>query len=197
MHYNAQVKWLQEDFSRQVVSVEVINESLDLLDKILEHPSEYILLLLDMYAHASKAHEERNYGFSLIICWTIAEKLLQELWKRFIDDQKKVQIETDGKKIPIIDAERKKLLEDGRSFTSSVIAEILTFREIISFPTYKIISKVRKTRNAWIHGLRNVTREQGHEAIELVRRMLSEVEGIDLPVLVVDRYHWNLKSDLS
>jgi hypothetical protein len=184
---DSQMKWHQEDFSRFLISVEVIESSLDLLTSILKHPAEHMLLLLEMFAHACKDYEDLNYAFALVTCWTIVERLLQVQWNRFVKTQATQEVEIQGKKVPFVDKTRRDRLNDHRSFTSAVIAEILTFNGVIPFATYDLLSKIRSARNAWVHELKPISREQSSSAIKLVEIMLREIESIDLDVPIVDR----------
>ena len=68
------------------------------------------------------------------------EKLINELWAKYKADNK----ERDGR--TFISGERAKRLDDGRSFTASVISEILSFANYIDYDLYADMSKVRKRR---------------------------------------------------
>lgn len=182
LYYNAQVKWQMENHRRLVLPITVINDSLSLLVSIMQHPDQNSLLLINMFAHACKAYQDFNYSFCLVTCWTIAEQLLQRLWGRYIDEQRRKDIEVEGKKVSIISKDRKSRLEDGRTFTASVIAEFLAFENVISFQTYDLLSAVRTARNNWVHKLREVNSTQANQSAELVKIMLNDVESIDLPV---------------
>jgi len=182
LHYNAVLNWQRQDFTRVFIDLDTIKESFRRFGEILQHPEDHALLLASLIAKSCKAHEEFDYGLALISSWSVTEKLLVVLWERFIASGQGEQVTHQEQEVPLVDGNRKKRLLDHRSYTSSVIAEILQFQGILPFDLYKSSNEVRKARNDWIHSLRSVSRTQGEQAIQLALAMLKLVEGIDLPV---------------
>jgi hypothetical protein len=133
------------------------------------------LLLADLFLRASRAYQDHNYSAALINHWAITEKLLQELWSKYQDDNK----ERGGKEF--ITGERRKRLRDGRTFTAAVISEALSFADYISHDLYLKMGKTRKARNDWIHPPgKPITRKHAVESTEVCQEMLKLVRDIEL-----------------
>lgn len=126
-------------------AVERAVEDMDLL--MAKYPKDGVLLA-ELILQAGKSGQDHNYSAALITYWAVAEKLLHELWEKYVQDNK----ERDGK--PFIAGKRAdSLLKDGRTYSAAVIAEILSLTGYLSNDLYIKISQVRKKRNEWMHNL--------------------------------------------
>ncbi len=164
---------------RELIEVETVKESFQLLDTIFQHPdSDNLLTFSDLYLRSCRAYEEANHSLCLVTAWTIIERLLQQLWESYIEDNRKREI--DGREVSFINGERKKRLEDGRNFTASVISEIVSLVNYLSFQLYKELMTLRKARNDWIHGLKPVTAKMSERAVKATEGMIDLVEGVSL-----------------
>lgn len=170
---------------RRVVDSEKVAESVSLLNEILSNPDQNAMFLVELCLRSCKACEDHNYAFSLVTAWAVVENLLQRLWSRYVDDQRGRQVEEDAE--VFLNSARREKLTDGRDFTASVISEILSLVDLIPFDLYQVLSKVRKTRNDWMHELRPVTRLDANDAVELAQRMLNFVDKLDIAILPVGR----------
>ena len=170
-----------------IVELDTVAESFRLLDVIIDHASTDALLLCDLFIRSCKAYEEHNYNLCLITAWAVTENLLQKLWVRYIEENR--QREIDGEEVSFVSGARKKTLEDGRNFSASVISEVLSLNAHLPFHIYKDLTKTRKARNNWIHGLRSVSRESAYTSVEVVVQMLDLVEDIALEVALASRLH--------
>jgi hypothetical protein len=63
-----------------------------------------------------------------------------------------------------------------------VISEILSLTDHLPFKIYETLSKVRKERNDWIHGLKSISSHVASDAIRLAEDMLTYVKKIKLHI---------------
>jgi hypothetical protein len=158
-----------------VVSLEVIARTVDDLAKLVISAQQDSLLLADLYLRATKAYQDHNYSSALITYWAIAEKLLQELWRSYQEDNS----QQDG--VATIDKVRRDILNDSRSFTASVVTEILYFAGRIGHDLYGQIRKVRKKRNDWMHALGgSISGPDAAMAARVSSQLLRQVRDITL-----------------
>jgi hypothetical protein len=128
LRYNAILHWGLESQTRPCFDFSVLRDSFVRFDGILKHPTEHALLLVSLIAQASKACEDFDYGLSLISAWAVTEKLLTAQWRTFLVAKQKEKVAFHGSDVPLVDGKRKERLLNHRSYTSSVIAEFLTFQ---------------------------------------------------------------------
>lgn len=115
------------------------------LSRIIRGPEDG-LMIVDLFSRSSKLFQDHNYSAALIGYWTITERLLNELWIKYQETNQTRSGEV------FISNQRKEILNDGRSFSASVISEILSFTRVLDRSLYADITQVRKKRNSWIHG---------------------------------------------
>lgn len=165
-------------FRGLTVELPTLRESFRLLNSITNNGSESLLDFIDLYARGGRAYQDHNYSLCLVTSWTICERLLYKTWERYLKDNR--QKETEHGVVPFINRDRKKRLEDSRSFTASVVSEVLSLTERLPYDTYKELSEIRQARNRWVHDLEPVTRETALTAMRVTGEMLHLVEDIDL-----------------
>ncbi|MEV0670445.1 hypothetical protein [Mycobacterium sp. NPDC050441] len=165
------------------VSADVVKDAADDLNRLIaEHGSEGVLLV-DLFLRASKAFQDHDHSLSLINSWTVIERLLNDLWGQLRSDYKT----RDG--VPFISGDRLRRLQDGRTFTASVISEILSFLDYLPKDIYDDMTKIRKTRNEWMHGLKVADAYIAEMAISVAERMLKQVKNITVKGAVLRRLH--------
>jgi hypothetical protein len=170
-----------------VIAIETVEDSLQLLTKILQHPSPHALQVTDLYLRSCKAWEDLDYGRCLVDAWALTEKLLQARWNRYLEENRLREVE--GSKVAFINSERKKTLTSS-TYTASVITEILSLLGLIPFDLYRDLSEVRSARNRWLHDLRRVSSDEAIVSIRAANRMLRLVDGIDLTLSVFPQVLW-------
>jgi len=158
----------------RTISIAVIKRTVDDLESLITNLSVDGILLVDLFIRASKSYHDHNYSSALITYWAITEKLLQELWKRYQDDNR---LRRDA---VFISDERRKRLNDGRTFTAAVISEALSFADYIDYDLYYKMSNVRKIRNDWMHSQKVVSSNNAQTATDVCERLLLLVHGIKL-----------------
>jgi hypothetical protein len=126
------------------IPVESLRSAARDLSRVIRGPEDG-LMIVDLFSRSSKLFQDHNYSAALIGYWTITERLLNELWRKY---QESNQIRSGE---VFISNQRKEILNDGRSFSASVISEILSFEKVLNPSLYKDITHVRKKRNSWIH----------------------------------------------
>lgn len=82
-----------------------------------------------------------SFDSALINFWTVIETILKDIWGKFL-------MQKD------ITKDRRKFLT-GRDLTASVIVECLSLHGIIEETLYKKITETRKTRNSFMHELKD------------------------------------------
>jgi hypothetical protein len=113
--------------------------------------------------------------------WTIAERLLRTLWRRYVGENRQREIDGDTVNF-IMGARRKALLEDTRTYSAAVVSEILSLTGQIPLELYREQAAARSARNNWVHDLKPVSREQAQASVKVAEQMLRLVENIDLEV---------------
>ena len=160
---------------RVSLQIDVLRKAADDLSRLIDSSGTDGLLLTDLFLRASRAYQDHNYSAALINHWAITEKLLQELWSKYQDDNK----QRDGK--DFIVGDRRKRLQDGRTFTAAVISETLSLADYLPFEMYVSMSKTRKARNDWIHAPgKPITRNHAVVSTQVCQEMLKLVRGIEL-----------------
>jgi hypothetical protein len=164
--------------------IDVMTKTADDLSHLIEEWGTDGLLLIDLFMRASKAYQDHNYSAALINHWAITEKLLQELWSKYQDDNK----QRDGE--DFITGDRRKRLQDGRTFTAAVISETLSFADYIPHKLYVKMGKTRKARNDWIHPPgKPITRKHAIESTEVCQEMLKLVRNVEMIGQTGSRIH--------
>jgi hypothetical protein len=158
----------------EAVSVAVVQcAAVDLSNLISQHGDDGVMLV-DLYLRASQAFQEYNHSFSLVNYWTIAEWIINDLWRQMQRDYES----REG--TVFIDRSRRKRLEDGRTYTAAVMTEFLSFLGYLSKDLYDDICKVRKSRNDWMHDLKPIDANSAALANYVCERLLKDVKGLTL-----------------
>jgi hypothetical protein len=174
-------------YDRTDVTIEVLNESFSLFEKLLASSDGYLPTVVEILLRARNSLESSDYVVSLTLAWSAIEYLLNTLWERFLVNNRTRKVE--GQDLVFINAKRKTALTS-TDFTASIVSEILSLNETVPFDLYEKITLARKARNAWLHRLQPVQRKDSEIAIDSAREMLKLVHGIDLRWYFV---HHNLR----
>lgn len=153
----------------------------DLSAAVAQGPDD--ILLLDLFLRGSKAYFDHNYSLSLVTHWTVAEKLINILWKHLQEDNKERAGEV------FIDGNRRKRLNDGRTFTASVMSELLSFQGYIPQDVYTHLTLIRKARNDWMHDLKAVSADDAALASGVCEKLLKQVKGYEMRSAGFRRIH--------
>jgi hypothetical protein len=157
-----------------------VEQSFAMFGEILDRPNAVRLITLaDLLTRSVKALSELTFEVSLGLSWMVCEACLDQMWDRYLDRQTRKEI--DGVLTQVINRERRDKL-NGRDYSASVIAEILSLADVLPYRDYKELSQVRSARNDWIHDLETVEPAVARKASELAQRMLFQVEGVHFTV---------------
>jgi hypothetical protein len=156
------------------VSSDCIEYAAQDLFALVETYGEAGVLLVDLYLRAAKAFQDHNFSLSLITHWTVIERLINELWAKLQADH----ASKDGK--VFIDGKRRERLNDGRSFTASVMSEFLSFLGYLPKDVYDDMTAVRRVRNNWMHSMKAVSLEEAETARSVCERLLKREKNVTL-----------------
>jgi hypothetical protein len=154
------------------VSADVLTAAADDLSALIASYDEDGVLLVDLFLRASKAFQDSNRSLCLITYWTIVERIINDLWKQMQHDFR------SHEGALFISKSRRERLNDGRTFTAAVMAEMLSFLDYISKEVYDDVSAVRKARNDWMHSLKTVDIDTAQQANSLCERLLKQAKGV-------------------
>jgi len=159
---------------------ETIDFSFDLLEKILVTSVPDTQLMTNLIYLAAINYSDHDFPTALTLSWTVCEKLLRILWNNYIEN-KAIEAGDHKNESKVISKERRKILQ-GRDFTASIISEALALAGLLEHEMYLALTKVRRQRNAWLHGLEPISGIAAVECIKTAQRFLKEVSGIELAV---------------
>jgi len=159
----------------QTIPVAIIEKAIAALGDLVARFESDGPQLADLFLRASKEYQEYDYPAAVITNWAITEKMLQELWGKYLADNRN----RDGE--VFINSDRKKRLQDGRTYSASVLIEVLSLVELIDSSLYSKLMEVRKMRNDWIHSLKSeMTHHDAFLSTEVCESMLLLTRNIEL-----------------
>jgi hypothetical protein len=158
--------------------IDVLSLSFDLLSDILDKKDQEAIHLTDLHARSFAAWQEEDFALSLILAWAIIERMIQTIWTEHVAANRERIV--DGSPITFINKNRREKLAAGRDFTASVISEILSLEELISFSVYESIERARKARNGWLHALVAVGGNDAMTAVSVAETLLKQVKALRL-----------------
>lgn len=158
--------------ARRLIELDVITYSFDLLDRVLKCKIEGTLKIVELLYWAHHRYSENAFSDSLILSWTICEKLLYQLWNHYLKEKR-----TGNEGQPIINKERAKKLK-GRDFTASIVSEILELAGVIETQLFRGIDDARRKRNAWLHSLGTIKDIDASNAMRTATELLQVATGI-------------------
>ena len=157
-------------FSRRTLEIEVVDQSLNLLDQILQAEDTRLIQMIEAVYLAAGANAQGRPGETVTSVWGVCEQLLSLAWKAFLNESK------DFGRMP---ATRRKKLSD-RDYTASVMIEMLELGKRINYDLYLHLEEARKARNRWTHDMLEPSGAQVSHAIWAVERLFQEVYGIHI-----------------
>ncbi|MBI5671353.1 MAG: hypothetical protein HZC41_25455 [Chloroflexi bacterium] len=172
-------QWWREKRSA-VISIQVLENSCQLMDQILRHPSSDALDLVNLYLRSCKAYEDHDFGLCLATSWTVTEKLLGVFWQGYLDHLDSARMLASGKQKS--NKELHKILIEGRAYSASAITKKLRLAGVIPASLCEELNSVRQFRNKWVHGLVAIDSDKGQEALRLAGEMLRLIYELDLRV---------------
>jgi hypothetical protein len=161
-----------------VFTLPTIHNSFNMLDQVLSYEDLDILYIFQILYMAHLLLINNDGSTSLILAWTICENLLRRVWDRYLDEHSEVTL-PDGKKIKVINSDRRKKLKS-RDYSASVMLEVLSLSGALTPDTYEWVDKVRGKRNRWLHFMEQIATADAHFALFVCAHFLAEVTKIKL-----------------
>ena len=121
--------------------------------------------------------EDHDYARCLITCWVAIEALLNKRWNEYINNISHQTVDNGTK---FINKNRMRKLKS-HDYTASVMTEILSLSGRLSFQEYELIEIVRKTRNDWMHNLKDVSIDNAQIALRASSMLFHSKFDVELP----------------
>lgn len=160
--------------NRSLVEKDTLEHSLQLLNSLLQHSVKDLLTVTDLLFRAGAQFAQSRFAESLVVSWAACERLLNESWRRYLDERK-----SGPKGEPQITGDRKRKLL-GRDFSASVISEALELAGVMPLELFELVTAARKLRNDWLHGLKPVVDRDAVTAMRAGQGLFEHVTGIRL-----------------
>ena len=157
------------------VPINVLDESLVLLDEIVCLPIEKGLQRVKLYGLASSAFCDGNFSISLLQAWPVTESLLFEIWRKHLDDNNG-EIE-DG--VKLLNSKRMEALT-GKDMTASMVTNLLFFQKLLPYSVYSRLQKARQARNSLVHGLKPPPKQIVLDLLEATEELMGLVLNLHL-----------------
>lgn len=125
------------------VEFTTVEYAFDIMEQLVAHPTTGAVTHAALYLRSEAARAEHDYSLALILAWASIEGLVYELWGEFVCDSVGLD-NPDAKR-------RKTRLSDSRTYSTSVVIEILRERGVLAPHVYVDLNDARGARNAWIH----------------------------------------------
>ncbi len=152
------------------IALENLKKILNMMSKEKAEDFEDNMKYSSMLNKATFYIESGDFGESLVLSWSVCEKILSTFWANYHCESCKLSNTT-------INKDRKKILND---FTASQITETLELAGVISNDYYKRLNKIRKKRNDYLHNLNSITQSDSYDAFLIARDMISKRLSVSL-----------------
>jgi hypothetical protein len=162
--------------ARRVIELDTVEFSFKLLDQLLRSKTPGHVQIVELLYRAGVQFSESRFAESLILSWTVCERLLDVLWTTHIEDNKRDQ----GNQIRMNRDRRDKL--KGRDFTASVVLEILELAGRIPHELFERMNDIRRARNSWLHSLLDVSDGDASSAVRAAEQLMEHVTGINISI---------------
>jgi hypothetical protein len=147
------------------VSKETMESAAKKLDTLAGKNSGSWLDHASLLNRSAAAHQEHDFSASLAYSWPVIEKCVADKLKKHVSDERKERTNQPLGQNAIQSIERINV-----SQTIGLLRAMGKLEDGLAGD----IEKIRKGRNAWIHGLREPQRETVELAIRISSRLLSE-----------------------
>jgi hypothetical protein len=170
-----------------VLAIEIVDKSISMAEAALREEGNDAATLAELLLHAFHLNDSGKFEASHISAWTVAERCINHIWLSHLGDKDRDYSSSLGEsQEKFINAERRQTLT-GRDFSASVVSEVLSLEGLLPFEQYKLATRVRKTRNNWLHELQPITDQDSAAAIQLARFLLghSNILDVDIPFCIL------------
>jgi hypothetical protein len=169
---------------RLLLEKDTVIYSLELLEQIITNPFDDLLLLTELLYRAAVQYAEYRVAESLILSWAVCERLLTELWERYL---KSNEHSSAGEQR--MNADRRQKLK-GRDYTSSVRLEVLELAGQLPTELFRAVDDVRKIRNNWLHSLASVKSRQAALSVRAAESLFRFATGLNISLSLSQSGIW-------
>ncbi len=172
------VSWDEATRRAQVVTLDVLTASFDRFSALLEHPYADAPLLVDLFLRSCVGNEGDDHTAALLMAWAVIEKLLNRMWDRYVSGtaeqhvRNMLQPQWSTRKYPEV--------------VPAAMIDVLTCEGRIAPDLEGYLSVVRAARNAWMHSLGTMGRQEEAIAKHAAEEMLRVSEGIFFNLSMMD-----------
>ncbi len=156
---------------RWVTKLDVVERSLELLDKILLPGDPNLIQIVETIFMAACRNRDKRFGEALTLSWSVCEQIMFRMWEKFLNDPNK---QPSGNRI--LKKRRKKLL----GLTASNLLETLELTGVLDDHVYQKLDTCRLARNKWIHKLILPEKKEAYTCIQAAESLLHQHYGIPL-----------------
>ena len=156
--------------SRRVLESDVVDYSLDLLDRILVSGGPALVRMSEAAYLAACRYAEGRFGEGVTLAWGVCEQLISTAWDRALNERKGTGH---------MPKTRRKKLEE-RDYTVSVKTEFLELEGRIDHNLYQHLEEARKARNRWAHDMQQPNNAQASHSIRALEGLLRDIHGVQL-----------------
>jgi hypothetical protein len=171
----------QPTLARRVIELEVVDESLSLLDKILSACDPWLIQFVETFYLASCSASGKRLGEALMLAWATCEQMLSSMWNKRLDE-----VPPTSDAVPRMTKDRRNKLK-GRDYPISVVIEMLELEGRIPHKLYRLLDVSRKARNYWIHELRVPKQQEVLACMHAAQTLLQGLVGIYFPSAIGGR----------
>lgn len=157
---------------RRTLEIEVVEYSLELLDRILEAKNPVLVQLVEAAYIASCRQREKRFGEAVTLAWSVCEQLVWSAWKAMLEEKANA---TPGR----LPKDRRDKLT-GRDYTASTVVEMLELHGVIDRELYRLLEIARKARNRWAHDLRVPGERDVQMCLRALQTLLFQVKKLPL-----------------
>lgn len=152
-------------------SVMVADHSFNMLAKAISNGS-HVVRSLELHKVSHYRLLKKNFAECLVMSWTLCENMIDYIWKNMITEIKLNDPERMAK--PRIDRLQ------AQSFTASVRIEVLELSGRLHPMQAEGLNFVRKARNSWLHGLKEVAEREALKSILVCQELITSLYGIPI-----------------
>lgn len=153
------------------LNVEIAKYSFELLSSAISN-GLHVVRSLELHKVSHYRLSQKNFAECLVMSWTLCENMIDFIWKKMISEIKLEFPERMAK----ARIERLK----GNSFTASVRIETLELSGLLNSDQAEGLNFVRKSRNNWLHNLKEVAEPEALKSIDVCQNLISSLYNIPI-----------------
>lgn len=176
--------------SRQLLRCDTVAHAIELVARCKVAFGDDSIELLKLIYTACHQYALHQFSSAHLIAWSVIERQVSAMWLALLRD-----VERGGH--TIINQVRRKMFEDGRDYTVSVVTQILSLSGRIDDVLLSRLDEARRKRNAFAHNLEPVGADDAGKAIRTATDVMSKLVGVkitsQLSMLFID-FDWQPSS---